>query len=296
MSMIYVGTSGWSYDDWENVVYPSGAGGRFDRLRYLAELCDSIEINTSFYHIPSRRTVNSWLSRISDLPHFLFSAKLYKGLTHEREEETADKSLDQYVNSIEPIHSTGRLAAVLMQFPWSFKFTEDNMIWLERLVKKLAPITLAAEVRHTSWLNDEYLDFLKTHKIAFCNIDQPNIKTNITPTEIVTSPVSYLRFHGRNAAKWFTKGREDSDERYDYLYHPDELEVWIERIRRMAAGSQKVFAYMNNHVGGKGLANALELKSMLSGQKVKAPAQLVMAFPDLKKFTKPKAGDEGLLF
>jgi uncharacterized protein YecE (DUF72 family) len=281
MGEILIGTAGWSYDDWQDVVYPSGAGGKFDRLAYMAHLCDTIEINSSFYHIPSRRVVQSWLGRVSDLPKFQFSAKLYQEITHQRDPRTADDLLKQYVESIEPIHLAGRLGAVLLQFPWSFKFSDTSLKWLERVVGRLALMPLAIEVRHNSWLEDEFFDFLKTHHVAFCNIDQPSLKNNILPTEIATASWAYVRFHGRNAAKWFTENEEVSD-RYNYFYQNDELDEWVGRIRRMAQNVERIYVYMNNHVGGQGLANAIELKSMLTGQKIASPRQLMLKFPALK--------------
>jgi uncharacterized protein YecE (DUF72 family) len=286
MAEILIGTSGWSYDDWQGVVYPPGAGSRFDRLAYMARLCDTIEINSSFYHIPSRRVVQSWLGRVFDLPKFQFSAKLYQELTHVRDSRTADELLRQYVDSILPIHEAGRLAAILLQFPWSFKFSASSISWLEKIVKHLAPMPMAVEVRHSSWLDDEFFDFLKTHHIAFCNIDQPELKNNILPTEIATASWTYVRFHGRNASQWFTENEEASD-RYNYFYKTAELDDWARRIHRMAQNANRIYIYMNNHVGGQGLANAIELKSILTGQKPASPKQLMLKFPVLKNVAVP---------
>jgi uncharacterized protein YecE (DUF72 family) len=290
MSDILVGTAGWSYDDWQDVVYPAGAGGRFDRLAYMAGLCDAIEINSSFYHIPNARTVASWLSRVSGLSTFAFSAKLYKGLTHDRDPATVSPLLEEYLRAVGPLHEASRLAAVLLQFPWSFKYDAESMEWIDRLVRGLQPLPLSIEVRHTSWLNDEYLDYLKSRKIAFCNIDQPHFSTNIGPTGIVTAPFAYVRFHGRNAARWFEEN-EDAAERYNYLYGREELETWAVRIRDMAAQTEKVYVFMNNHAHGQGLANALEIKSLLTGQKVGAPKELMLRFPGLAEFAVPREGN-----
>jgi uncharacterized protein YecE (DUF72 family) len=283
MSEILLGTSGWSYEDWAEVVYPPGAGSKFDRLVYIAGLCDTIEVNSSFYHIPNRRTISSWLTRISNIPTFVFSAKLYQGLTHDRDPKTFHPLLSEYKGIIEPIYSAGRLAAILLQFPWSFKYSGESMEWLDRLVAGLKPMPMAVEVRHTSWLNEEYFDFLRSNQIAFCNIDQPHFSTNIPPTDIVTAPFSYVRLHGRNAEHWFTEN-EDAAQRYNYLYGRRELEEWTGRIQKMSRETAKVYVYANNHVGGKGLANALELKALLTGQKSKAPPQLLLQFPELKEY------------
>jgi uncharacterized protein YecE (DUF72 family) len=283
MAEILIGTSGWSYDDWADIVYPPGAGSKFDRLVYLAGWCETIEVNSSFYHIPSRRTIDSWLGRISEVPGFIFSAKLYQGLTHDRDEKTFGPLMSEFIGSMEPVYRAGRLGAVLIQFPWSFKYNGESMKWLDRLVKGLNPLPLAVEVRHTSWLNDEYFDYLRSNKVAFCNIDQPEISSNIPPTDIVTGPVSYVRFHGRNTEQWFAEN-EDTAARYNYLYTGRELEEWAGRIRKMGRESARVYVYMNNHVGGQGLANALELKALLTGHKGKAPPQLLLQFPGLKEY------------
>ncbi len=287
MSEIMIGTAGWSYEDWRDVVYPPGSTSRFDRLSYVARLCDTVEINSSFYHIPNRRTVQSWISRVSDLPVFKFSAKLYRGLTHDRRDETIDQLLTQYIDTIGQIHKAGRLAAILIQFPWSFKFEENSMRWIDRLVDRLLPMPLAIEVRHVSWLNDRYVAYLKEKQIAFCNIDQPQITGNLPPTTLVTAPFAYVRFHGRNALQWFTEN-EDSSDRYNYLYSSAEIDFYVDKLREMARQAERVYVYMNNHVGGQGLANACEIQSKLSRKKITVPRQLFEKFPHLQDFAIPR--------
>jgi uncharacterized protein YecE (DUF72 family) len=286
MAIILIGTSGWSYPDWKGVVYPPDAGSRFDELVYLAHLCDTVEINSSFYRIPNRRSIDSWLERTADLTEFQFSAKLFKGLTHERDKNTRDELLGETLNTFRPIHDAGRLAAILLQFPWSFKFCDDSMAWLDWLVEKLGPMPLAVEVRHTSWLNDEYFEYLKERRLAFCNIDQPAMHGNIGPTEKSTASFAYVRFHGRNGRDWFTEN-EDASQRYNHLYSTQELDEWADRIHRMARDAERIYIYMNNHVGGQGLTNALQLKAKLSGGKVAAPRGLVLKFPQLSEMTIP---------
>jgi uncharacterized protein YecE (DUF72 family) len=295
MVKIMTGTSGWSYPDWQGAVYPPEAGSRFDELIYLANFCDTIEINSSFYRIPNQRSVASWLNRTASLPEFRFSAKLFKGLTHERDARTRDELIHETVEAFLPIYESQKLAAILIQFPWSFKYGAESMAWLEWLVKKLSPMPLAVEVRHTSWLNDTYYDFLKSERVAFCNIDQPTVSfaKNIPPTEIITAKFGYIRFHGRNAGEWFTE-KEDASQRYNYLYTSQELDEWVDRIHRMARDAERIYIYMNNHVGGQGLANALELKSKLSGKKVPVPRQLLLKFPSLENIAVPYEEPAGM--
>jgi uncharacterized protein YecE (DUF72 family) len=295
MVKFLIGTSGWSYPDWQGAVYPADAGSRFDELVYLSHLCDTIEINSSFYRIPNQRSVASWLSRTTSLSDFRFSAKLFKGLTHERDIRTRDEFVNETIHVFQPIHEAEKLAAILIQFPWSFKFGRESMDWLEWLVKKLSPMPMTVEVRHTSWLTEDYFDFLKSGSVAFCNIDQPTvqIQKNIPPTEFVTTDFAYVRFHGRNAREWFAEN-EDATQRYNYLYSSQELDEWAGRIHRIAREAERVYVYMNNHVGGQGLANALQLKSKLSGQKVAVPRQLVLKFPPLESIATPYKEPENM--
>jgi uncharacterized protein YecE (DUF72 family) len=129
-------------------------------------------------------------------------------------------------------------------------------------------------VRHRSWL--DALDFIREQRLSFCNIDQPRSSTSITGTNLVTGPVGYVRLHGRNAKAWFSKSA-GRDEKYDYLYSPDELRTWVEAIGAMEAES--LFVIANNHFQGKAVVNAIQLARAL-GKAVEAPEPLRSAYPD----------------
>lgn len=291
----FIGPAGWSYEDWKGIVYPSRAGRGLQPLAYLARYFNTIEINSSFYHIPAPSQCEKWLETVEPFVAFQFTVKLWQGFTHVRE-SLDDRSLKQWHAALEPLRDAGRLGAVLVQFPWSFKRTTANTRYLEALAHALAPDPLAIETRHDGWNHESFLNWLRENGYAFCNIDQPPLKRCLPPTEHVTAPQAYVRLHGRNEANWF---REDADvvERYKYLYTKEELGDWIERFRRLIEKAEKVFVITNNHAEGRAVANAIEIQSLLSGEKVKAPPTLVRRYSDLAEFsrTPPADAQNGLI-
>lgn len=274
---VRVGTAGWMYKDWEGIVYPPARRG-FDRLGFMASLFDTNEVNSTFYRTPPASMARDWARRVANNPRFLFTAKLYRGFTHDRNATGEDEKA--VCDAMEALASAGRLGAVLVQVPMSFRATPENRALLERIFERFAAFPLAAEFRHFSWEAPETLRFLEDRSVGFVNIDQPRLKGNLPATAHVTSPVAYYRFHGRNAAKWFGPDTSN-EERYDYLYSERELAPWMERIREGAARKpdSNAFAVMNNHFRGQAVANALQLQQMLTGEMRAAPESLARAFP-----------------
>ncbi|MHC5080119.1 MAG: DUF72 domain-containing protein, partial [Planctomycetota bacterium] len=182
---------------------------------------------------------------------------------------------------IDPIAQAGKLGALLLQFPWSFRNIEGNRRWLSKLAKDFAPYPLVVELRHASWLREAAFRFLESLSLAFCNIDQPEMRDSIGPSSRVTAGVGYVRFHGRNREAWFRKdaGR---DERYNYLYSTEELNAWVPRIHEIAGRAERTFVIGNNHFKGQAPANILQIKKLVQGGEVKAPPSLLEAFPLLK--------------
>ena len=278
---VSVGTAGWSYADWEGVVYPHPKPSRFDPLAYLSRYVDCIEINTTFYRPPPPSYTESWLSRVSHNPHFRFTAKLWQRFTHEREKPWDSSDVRAYKSGMEPLLSSGKLGAVLVQFPWSFPATPKNQQWLSRIASDFKEYPLVVEVRHVSWLAPESLQKLRELGVSFCNIDQPYTRSSVEPTSHATGPVGYIRFHGRNYAKWFDK-KAGRDERYDYLYSEDELRSWLPRILKLAESTDETYLINNNHYRGQALVNASEIKAMLTGEKQSVPPDLLEAYPRLR--------------
>jgi uncharacterized protein YecE (DUF72 family) len=302
MSNILIGTAGFSYKDWEGVVYPRDLKRRkLHPLEYLARFFDCCEINSSFYGHIRPNVGESWSKKAAAVnPGFQFTAKLFQGFTHAafshatqgtrppspfqltvsaEDEKLAREGLDSLANQ-------GRLGAVLIQFPVSFKNADDTRDYLFRLIARFKGYPLVLEIRHESWNHPEILARLAEESVGFCNIDQPRLGQSIRATEHVTSPVGYVRLHGRNYKEWFQS--DNRDDRYNYLYKPKELEGWKEKIEHISRNTGETFAITNNHYQGQAAVNALELKNMLSGKKVAAPHTLVEHYPEaLREISEP---------
>ncbi|MDD8020307.1 MAG: DUF72 domain-containing protein [Acidobacteriota bacterium] len=282
MKKYYAGTAGWSYEDWEGIVYPAVKGRGFHPLSYLASLIDLVEINSTFYRPASVSMACSWLRHVQNYPDFLFTVKLLQIFTHQRENIPAQIA-DDFKRGIAPLAASQRLAAILIQFPWSFINSSENRAYLQKLLALFSDFPLALEVRHSSWDRPEFYEFLRDRKVAYGNIDQPIFQSSIKPSAIVTNPdFSYVRLHGRNYEDWFKQGA-GRDERYNYLYSSEELEDWAGRIKKLAEGSNRVLVITNNHYRGQALANALQLKNKLTGEKFNIPAAMLEKYPVLRE-------------
>jgi uncharacterized protein YecE (DUF72 family) len=289
VSEVRVGTAGWMYKDWEGIVYPPPRRD-FDRLAFMASLFDTNEINSTFYRIPPVSMARDWARRVAHNDRFRFTAKLFRGFTHDRNATAADEKA--YREAIGALADAGRLGCVLVQVPMSFRATEENRAVLAAIFDRFGSVPMAAEFRHFSWNTAETLAFLEDRSVGFVNIDQPRLKGNLPATSHVTGPVAYYRFHGRNAAKWFGPDTSN-EERYNYFYTEREMEPWAARIRegRDRRPDANVYAVMNNHFRGQAVANALQLQQMLIGETRAAPQSLREAYPAIAGAT--RAADTG---
>ena len=282
---IRVGPAGWSYPDWRGIVYPassrSGSPGSKE-LEFVCEYFDTVEINTSFYRPLRPEIAKVWLRKIASNPRFRFTAKLLRKFTHERD---AGRSEEQACkDGFAPLLEDGRLGALLLQFPWSFRNTADDRVYLSALISKFSDYPLVVEVRHASWNSPEVLEFLAERQVGFCNIDQPQIGRSMPATARATAPVGYVRLHGRNHGTWFAENAH-TGLRYDYLYTPDELREWQRRIESVASRSQTAYVILNNHFRGQAVVNAFQLAAMLRKKPVPIPAPLLERFPDLAEYS-----------
>jgi uncharacterized protein YecE (DUF72 family) len=276
-----IGVAGWSYPDWAGWVYPARRSKGFHEATFLAQFFDTIEINTSFYQPIRAEHAVIWIERVEANPSFVFTAKLWQRFTHEPSSSAADER--QVRTGFDVLRDASKLGAVLLQFPFSFHSTPETMKHLAGLLKRFADYPLVVELRHSSWQKQETLQLLEEHHAGFCNIDQPVIGNSITPTAESTSPVGYVRFHGRRYDTWFSDDPQlPAHERYNYLYSADELKPWAERIRKVERESRDTYVITNNHYLGKAAVNALELLSILKGTKVKVPDDLRRHYPQLE--------------
>lgn len=271
---IRVGPAGWSYKDWEGVVYPPH-GSKFDALGYLAQFFDTIEINSPFYRIPPPTHSKSWVKRVAANDDFKFTTKIFRGFTHEAE-GLSKEDVKAFRNYLDPLMEADRLGAILIQFPWSFKNSPESRVKLVNLFDAFHDYPQSLEVRHSTFQVPEFVDFLDEHDVAWVNVDQPLFQDSVKPADTVTGPVAYARFHGRNYEKWFA--HDESWERYNYLYSERELEPWVERIERMSK-QRDTYVITNNHFRGQAILNAGDLKESL-GQDATLPPQLKEAYPE----------------
>jgi uncharacterized protein YecE (DUF72 family) len=293
---IYVGTAGWSYKDWEGIVFPAQIKKSEHPVEYMARYFDMLEINTSFYGHIKPEWGKLWCrnARQSN-PGFLFTAKLNRAFTHSpiaiiesTSSETIQASPDDEKLAragLDSIAEEAMLGALLIQFPISFKNTDPNRDYLDCLIEKFSEYPLVVEVRHNSWTNEGILRYFANKRAAFCNIDQPTLGKAVTPGAEVTSPIAYVRLHGRNYEQWFDS--DSRNDRYNYLYTRPELEKWKDRIDIISAKAQKTFVVANNHFEGKAAVNALQLKSMLAGGNVKVPPTLKSHYWELDEIAAP---------
>lgn len=279
--MIRVGPAGWKYKDWDGIVYPRPKRRGFDELAYLSQYFDAVEINTSYYGPPSATSAKKWVDSISSNARFKFCAKLFHSFTHERKPAPEDEK--DFKEGIAPIIETGRLGALLVQFPWSFKSSPENLEYLVGLQKSFSEYPLVVEVRHASWIEEKMLDLLSQLGVGICNIDQPLFHRSVEPAAHVTSTIGYVRLHGRNYANWFS-ARADVRERYDHLYSVDELDPWVVRAKQIAEDASDTYVITNNHYLGKAVVNAIEIASVLTGKTMPAPPTLIECYPELSEF------------
>lgn len=295
---IRIGPAGWSYPDWDGVVYPAHKPRDFHGASYLAQFFNTIEINTTFYHPAAPKMAKDWIRRVAHNPDFKFTAKLWQRFTHERFADRKDEKV--FKECIAPLMDAGRLGALLLQFPWSFKNAKDSREYLGGLIMQFMEYPLVVEVRHSSWNEPEIFQLLENLGVGFCNIDQPVIGRSMEATERATSPVGYVRLHGRNYDQWFTSS-ENPAERYNYYYSPAELAPWVERIQAIAERTDAVYVIANNHFRGKAVANGLQMENMLSGTPVRVPETLLASYPELEQIREPLAAaapsaESGMLF
>ena len=274
----------WAYQDWNGIVYPKHKPRDFHEAAYLAEYFDTIEINTSFYQPLRPEHCQQWIEQVAANRRFLFTAKLWRRFTHETGATAEDERAVRA--GFDVLQTCGKLGAVLLQFPFSFHRTAENIAYLKKLLRRFASYPLVVEVRHASWNDTGFYEMLHELGAGFCNIDQPVIGRSIEPGQQATSSIGYVRLHGRRYDTWFSNDPDPpSAERYNYLYSEKELEPWAERIRSVSSQAETTFVVANNHYQGKAVVNALQLISLLADGKVRVPEPLRRRYPELEKIS-----------
>jgi uncharacterized protein YecE (DUF72 family) len=283
---LYVGPSGWHYADWQGVFYPAGTSRDFDALAFMTRYFTALEVNSSFYRPPTARMAASWVRRVPPAPTFRFAVKLWQRFTHARDEPFTAADVDLFKEGIKPLHRSGHLGCLLLQFPWSFRWSPAASEWLARLADAFREYLPVVEIRHVSWDTPDARDCLRMLGLSYCNIDQPQLNQCIGPSAHVTGPIGYFRLHGRRTDTWFAANAR-THERYDYLYTEKELAGWVDHIRYVGDQTNGAYVFTNNHYRGQAPANALQLRSMLASGKVAVPPLMLDHFPFLADRAKP---------
>jgi uncharacterized protein YecE (DUF72 family) len=274
---MYIGIAGWSYPDWEGIVYTDPGA---DQLEYVSRFVDCIEINSTFYRSPSARNTKSWLARTARWPEFFFTAKLHQSITHEGWIDPV--VVQQFQKGFRPFLEAGKLKHLLAQFRYDFADGPANRQHLTRIVEQFGKtFSLIVEVRHKSWEKPQSLDFLGSLGLGVANLDYPTSKQSFNLQHCTVGKAGYFRMHGRNAEKWFSKSSRD--EVYNYHYSEEELAAIKERIDSLGQTFESLTVIANNHFRGAELANAIELKALVSGRKQPVPEGLIKTYPNLAK-------------
>lgn len=252
--MIRLGTAGFSYQDWAGTFYPPGLPER-EWLAYYAREFSFVELNVTFYRLPAARTVAAWVERTP--ADFAFAVKAFRGLTHEREAP----DFAAFRAAVQPLVQAGKLACVLAQFPQSFHPTPENNAYLAQLRDGLADLPAVVEFRDAAWAAPATFERLRALGLGFASVDEPRLKGLMPPVAEATGPVAYVRFHGRNAARWYR--HQAAWERYDYAYSRAELAEWAPRLRALEAETGLALACFNNTPRAQAVDSARLMKALL---------------------------------
>jgi uncharacterized protein YecE (DUF72 family) len=293
---LLIGTSGYSYPGpppkgWFGAFYPKVKGKGFDDLQYYSQIFNTVEINFTFYRPPSRAITKSWVNKTPT--DFSFAIKLWQKFTHPMKigrKESEDQwqpatreDIDQFRAGIEPLAETGKLGALLLQYPTGFHCTHENQEKIERTLHAFYDYPKVVELRHNSWNESpEIRALLEENRASGVLIDEPKFASSIRQDAAPIGEIFYFRAHGRNAKAWWRP--KESWERYDYCYSRDEIKKMAERIKIATStpGIKKGFAFFNNHARANAPANAIMLSQEL-GLRLKAmPSEAMLAkFPQL---------------
>ena len=261
MAHVLIGTSGYSYHEWVGPVYPAETKQK-DYLSTYAGLFPTVELNFSYYQMPKAANLAKMLKDGGE--NLTFAIKAHKSLTHEVRAGQWEGEAEAYLSAIEPLSKSGRLEAVLFQFPYSFRYTPENRRYLDGLLRYFNDVPKAVEFRKADWYGEKVIDGMKSRGVPLVSLDMPDLPKLPPQSDAVTAPVAYIRLHGRNGGAWWGPNEHARD---DYEYTDGELGAIAARIERIAEIAQKVLVYLNNHPFGKAVRNAQTLERMLKKTK-----------------------------
>jgi uncharacterized protein YecE (DUF72 family) len=293
MAGIRVGTCSWTDPTMVRAWYPPSVRTAADRLRYYASRFDTVEIDSSYYGMPTPATARLWTERTA--PGFVFHVKAFGMLTrhgvkpeqlppplregHSFELDRGGRILHpprplreeafaMFGDALEPLRTEGKLGLILMQFPPYFVANEANREYIAWSADRLAPDRMAVEFRHVSWVEpdvlEDTLELLAALGASYVCVDEPRLQTanTLPPITAATADIGYVRFSGRNAATWNARVKTAA-ERFRYFYSEEELTEWVEPIQRLQAQTETTYVMFNNCFADYAPRNAQQMASLL---------------------------------
>lgn len=230
---------------------------RQEWLYYYAREFNSLELNSTYYAIPKPSIIDGMIAKTSE--SFLFAVKANQEMTHQRESESSVFS--RFLQMLQPFINSGKLGCILAQFPYSFHFNPQNRDYIQFFRDQLGDLPIVVEFRNIQWIKPEVFEWLRSLCLGYCCVDEPKLPRLIPPVAEITSNIGYIRFHGRNAAKWWQ--HDNAYERYDYTYSPEELADWLPKIKDINSRAEKTFIFANNHWQGQSVDTIRQLRLMV---------------------------------
>ena len=275
---VLIGTSGYDYPEWKGLFYPLDLK-RKDFLSYYAAHFNALELNNTFYSMPTAERMLGFYERSQG--QLSFSVKANRLLTHEVSPVWREDT-KIFQNAVSPLLEKDCLATVLFQFPQSFHYTNENRIYLSKLIEEFKGFPLVVEFRHAEWIRKSVFDGLQERGAGIVYCDMPELK-NLPPSvnklsdalsdgtdlPAANGGLFYLRLHGRNAAAWYADSTaagdaDNASSRYTYDYSDTELQSFLPVIQNAVLTGKKPVVFFNNHPNGSGARNAKRLKDLLS--------------------------------
>lgn len=251
---IKVGTSGYSFDDWKGTFYPEKIQ-KGKMLDHYVQYFSTVEINSTYYRIPHPAVMGNIEKKTPD--DFEFIVKVPQAVTHKRKD--VEPIVEKFRECLHPMEEKGKLKGLLVQFPYSFKFSTGGLEYVNYCKELLAPNPLFVEFRHNGWVNRIIYDNFRNHGIGYVAVDEPRLPGLLKPDMFGTTDTAYLRLHGRNAEQWWTGGPL----RYDYDYSHEELQEWKQKVDKMQNKAKKMYIFFNNCHLGQAVKNARDMMKLL---------------------------------
>jgi uncharacterized protein YecE (DUF72 family) len=294
-----IGTCGWTDKTLldSGAFYPPGTDTAEERLRYYADQFSIVEVDSTYYGPPSEKTAGLWVQRTP--PGFTFDIKAYRLLTQHptpprtlwkdlREQlppdqaekrnvyardlprEFVEEAFHRFSEALMPLHSAGKLGTILLQFPPYVGPSRGAYGYLAWAAERLSEFDVAVEFRQGTWMDESHADstlgLLRDHQLSYVCVDEPQgFRSSVPPVVAVTSPISVVRFHGRNIGNWERKGISAA-ERFRYDYREEELRDWLPGIDRLREETGEVHLLMNNCYGDYAIRSARLLAGLLEGE------------------------------